>query len=59
MAWQPIETAPKGKMLMVWGSGGAMLGYQDENGNWRQRHHGPHKAKPSHWMNLPRPPAKD
>lgn len=51
--WQPIEIAP---MVLVYRSGGVMLGYQDELGNWRHRHHGRHKQRPSHWMSLPNPP---
>lgn len=54
--WQPIETAPRGKMVLVYGNGGVMLGYLDQLGNWRQRHHGPHRSTPSFWQLLPSAP---
>lgn len=55
-SWQPISTAPKGVLVLVYGCGGAMLGYLDELGNWRQRHHGAHRGKPNYWQHLPGPP---
>ena len=54
--WRPIETAPVGKSILIYGSGGVLFGYLDLQGNWRARHHGPIKSEPSHWMPLPEPP---
>lgn len=58
MTWQPIESAPKGKRILVYGNGGLQFGYLDNLGNWRSD--GERKrircVAPTHWMPLPNPP---
>ena len=54
--WHPIDTAPKGVLVLVWGNGPVRFGYLDELGNWRARHRGP-ITDPTHWMPIPEPPA--
>jgi hypothetical protein len=56
--WQTIETAPVEELVLVYGPGGVRIGVLDRLGNWRARHHGPHKGVPTHWMPLPDPPEK-
>lgn len=58
MTWQPIESVPKGKKVLVYGNGGLQFGYLDSVGNWR----GDSEARirsvaPTHWMPIPNPPA--
>lgn len=55
MTWQPIESAPVGKRILVYGSGGLQLGYLDSLGNWRGDS-GKVRVTPKFWMLLPNPP---
>ena len=68
MDWQPIETAPKGKRVLVasgdlihiatytraWSD--LMRGYCDKW--WIAQNLPFDHPKPTHWMSLPHPPAK-
>ncbi len=53
--WQPIETAPKGKTVIVWGGGGMRFLLQRPNGQWQSMMGHP-KEKPKYWMPLPKAP---
>jgi hypothetical protein len=68
--WQPIETAPKQKVILLWAltdtdtgnwkmaAGYWMPGYGDEPGEWTWDGHRlkSYDAQPTHWMPLPEPP---
>jgi hypothetical protein len=67
MAWQPIETAPKGECVLLFSPDAAdwysvCVGYaiSDEDGvAWYSQEESvgqPIDAQPSHWMPLPEPP---
>jgi hypothetical protein len=53
--WKPVadQPPPTNKQLMVCGHGGVRLGYLDDRGNWRKRHHAHMAAKPTHWDFMP------
>ncbi len=59
--WQPIETAPKDKRVLLfdgdWVSAGAYTDY--DNFGWvMDSDEGPHSGPgPTHWMPLPAPPS--
>lgn len=69
--WQPIETAPKQRVVLLWAltdeetgnwkmaTGFWMPGYRDEPGEWEWdgRRLKPYDVQPTHWMPLPEPPA--
>lgn len=54
--WQPIETAPTGVKVLVYGTSDVRFGVKDNLGNWRAQHHGHIKGIPTNWMHLPNPP---
>ena len=68
--WQPIETAPKQKIVLLWAltdtetgnwkmsTGYWMPGYRDEPGSWTWdgRLLKAYEVHPTHWMPLPTPP---
>ncbi len=68
--WQPIETAPKQKVVLLWAltdtdtgnwkmaTGYWMPGYAEDPGGWtwEGRRLMPYDAQPTHWMPLPLPP---
>jgi len=54
--WQPIETAPRGTRVLVYGQGGVFVNYVDEVGQLRNLFGRP-KHGATHWMPLPAPPA--
>ena len=55
MEWQPIETAPKDGMVLVW-DGYPRIAWQ-ERGVWRDSDEFFAQAlNPTHWMPLPDPP---
>lgn len=58
MTWQPIESAPTGKRILVSGNGGLQFGYLDDLGNWRSDGEGKRirSVAPKYWMPLPNPP---
>lgn len=47
------ESPPVGVMLLVYGDGGFRLGMLDGLGNWRARHGGPIRTKPTRWWRFP------
>lgn len=60
--WQPIETAPKGRSLLVWFGRVGMhynvlicddMGWREAVDDGRQLKEG---YEPTHWMPLPEPP---
>jgi hypothetical protein len=69
-SWQPIETAPKQVVVLLWAQTGIepynwkiatgfwMPGYRDEPGcwEWEGRRLKPYDVQPTHWMPLPPPP---
>lgn len=57
MEWQPIETAPKDKLLLGYAEGMMRL-VMWENGGWLQVGATIEQGwfKPTHWMPLPDPP---
>lgn len=70
-AWQPIETAPKQKVVLLWAltdtetgnwlmaTGYWMPGYGDDPGawTWDGRRLKAYDTQPTHWQPLPEPPA--
>lgn len=54
--WQPIETAPAGVRLLVWGNGDVRFAIKDDLGGWRARWGGAFKHAPKVWMPVPEPP---
>jgi hypothetical protein len=66
--WQPIKTAPKNADLILWGElltyctrdHGEPMGKAVAVGRWRvdRWYSGLYEIVPTHWMNLPEPPAK-
>jgi hypothetical protein len=62
--WQPIETAPERRAVLVWHPGLGMGGWnvmRRDGKTWRETAHDGRALKegyePSHWMPLPEPPA--
>lgn len=59
-AWQPIESAPAGDMMLIGAVGSSTVAMSFYNGRaWRH----PHSLdvvcfQPTHWMPLPDPPAE-
>ena len=72
MEWQPIETAPKDKVVLLYSQRfGAVVGRWNEEifaskprpywTNDRERLHGvvaTRQSQPTHWMPLPPPPSE-
>ena len=68
-AWQPIETAPKNRVILVWGRYWSdEQGWMPEprmaqwdslafGGSWVVDYRYPFSVRPTHWMPLPAPPA--
>lgn len=61
--WQPIETAPEGRPVLVWHPGLGMGGWnvmRRDGATWTETAHDGRSLKegfePSHWMPLPAPP---
>jgi hypothetical protein len=66
--WQSIDTAPKGKVVLLWGptdisDNGTITNWKMETGYWIRdgwiwdgRSLRPYDVKPTHWMPLPEPP---
>lgn len=61
MEWQPIETAPKYKDILLIGSGGTqVVGYWDDDDGWVCDYRGKgnfNYVDATHWMPLPNPPS--
>lgn len=61
--WRSIASAPTEMLVLVYRSGGVLLGYKDTLGNWRGRHRGEFpgspKSPPRFWMPLPPPPKRE
>ena len=54
--WMPIETAPKGVILIL-NDNGATFGWFDPYaGEWRTGDDFHYRCHPTHWMALPEPP---
>lgn len=54
--WQPIETAPKDRNIIITGRYGNGVAYVEESywcyrGHWNRRQH----EAPTHWMPMPEP----
>ena len=61
MDWQPIDTAPKDRQLLMWEPFEPMIclgRWNDEDGEWsRCESNGTRFWKqPTHWMEAPEPP---
>jgi len=68
--WQPIETAPKMKVLLLWAAtdiayNGVILNWKMATGSWSSGHEAwiwdgrllaSYEVQPTHWMPLPEPP---
>jgi hypothetical protein len=61
--WQPIETAPKdGTEVLAWRGGRRGIVRWHENSSYWDEWHRPTahcRVEPTHWMPLPRTPAKE
>jgi len=59
-AWQPIETAPQDRRVMVWKEATGIYISEFEDGEWPMhgwgRRGGVWYPRPTHWMPLPEPP---
>lgn len=56
-AWQPIETAPMKRHVLVYWQGDILVADQDPQGRWWYcSTEGEYECAPSHWMPLPEPP---
>ena len=54
LQWQPIETAPKDKVLLLYAASYIEIGWWDEDEeNWWARHATEYPSRPTHWMPLP------
>lgn len=55
--WQPIETAPKNEVILMWEDldGWIKTGWIDDEGDV----HWPHAIKPARWRPLDQPPQKE
>jgi hypothetical protein len=62
MTWQPIDTAPKGEVVLVYYGFRLWVAYQTDNeppmiNTWRRPEDGTQLGWPTHWMPLPDAPA--
>lgn len=57
--WLPIETAPTGIKVLLYGGAPIRFGVKDELGNWRASHGGRVKVTPTHWQPLPTAPKSE
>jgi hypothetical protein len=55
MEWQPIETAPKNGVILVWDENETWEIAYYHRGKWRYGPKG-YSFNPTHWMPLPDPP---
>lgn len=64
--WKPIDSAPKGKIILLWAVTSVnppnwkmATGYQANNGDWQWDGEWlkPYQVKPTHWQSLPAPPS--
>jgi hypothetical protein len=56
MSWQPIETAPKDRPILIYTRGGEILIVTWYAGQWDDGEGRPWKDPAIHWMPLPEPP---
>jgi hypothetical protein len=57
MDWQPIETYPRNKTVLLFtDTGYTAIGYQYADFVWRESNDDRILSIPTHWMPLPAPP---
>ena len=62
MTWQPIETAPKNTLVLLYVLGEHRVGFLKHGGGWNTwvlvpgKYGVPRGHAPTHWMHLPDPP---
>jgi hypothetical protein len=54
--WQPIETAPQRRRILVWGGAPTRFALRDNLGNWRANYGGGYTVAPSLWLPEPLSP---